>query len=196
MNKIRGVILKRSGKRLAVVQDNGERTDVYVAIIPSYLVLSEGLIIQYSPRFDYKTSRMWIDFPEIQKIPLAVARYDIIFMHTLIELCYYFIPDGGCASGIVDFFEYMYLSIELKVNFNKKLLICKLLAFLGIYPHISEFQSLIQYLSVTPIDKIDQLGIELAQADLCDEWMQWCIADHVCGRWLKAMPLFMQAERM
>jgi len=195
MKHVRGIILKHHGRRLIVLEEGGQRVDLYVTYHVSYARLSEGVVISYSAQCDGK-QKLSISQPALEYFPLILARHDIVFLHTLLELCYYFVPEGSCSRGVFDFFIEIYELSENHIPFNKKLVICKLLTLVGQYPVSYELQSLIQRVSVTPIDKIGQSGIELAEEELYDEWMRWCMTDHPYGRWFKAVPLFMKTGRV
>lgn len=72
---------------------------------------------------------------ELQEAPFALAREDILFLHHILEICYYFIPIGSDATVIYNQLQLLYAPAHwMKSILLKKVFLVKLFAFLGIYP--------------------------------------------------------------
>lgn len=189
------------------------KTGIVLAVTPSYVTLLQGdntrldaLCFFTKPSrgsiisFDVALSnqRYCIENITIEYVPLMQARQDIYFLHSLIEACYYFIPESGC-----EFFLYA-LIIKTLQNFNnisekriKTMIICKLYAHLGIYPLFFEkneelFRNLLQQFLKEPIDNIILGSLELAHDDVFEKWLEWCTQEFFREKKCKALTLFLQ----
>ncbi len=194
MNQQQALILKCHGKRVIVLEASGQRHEVIISYRNRYQKLNEGVILSYREKSRYKNI-FYIQEPLLDYFPLEFAKNNIQLMHCLLELCYYFIPVGSCTSGVFDFFKAVYKMSEKGLLPHALIIVAKLLVILGIYPIEKEFQHLIQVLSETPIDNVSQSVLELAQEDLFNRWVQWCVADHPFGHWFKAVPFFLKNEK-
>ena len=182
-----GIVLHHKGKNIVVLERNQHRFSA-VTYVKN---ISRGAFISYF--VSYEKGEHILQDVVLEYMPLMQARSDIYFLHSLIEICYYFIPESG-----YEFFIYPVL-IKILRSFNdvnsekiKKMILCRMFAYLGIYPIDSEFYSALEQFIKMPIDNLIVGNLELANEDFFDEWLAWCLENHPQGKKCKALPLLLQ----
>ncbi len=189
-----GVVLRHSGKRVGLLTRNKGRIDVLLFPKKGPSKLSCGTIISYSYK---QRDRGWliIENDEIEHSPLVFARQDIYFLHYLLEVCYFFIPTGSGGKGVFVLLEEIYRNFKaFEHPVLKKMVLCKLLAHLGLCPEEPTIQSHAEILLEVPIDNIETSTLQLVFEGVLDEWITWCICAHPQGKWFKAMPSLIKSE--
>ncbi len=118
---------------------------------------------------------------------------DIYLLHYILEACHNFIPIGSEAQHL------FYFLVELFHHFQsfptcaqKKRVLCKLFALLGIYPEHEMIHAMANHLREMPIDKLLEAPLELDSEELMGIWLSWCIEMHPKGKFFKAMPLLLE----
>lgn len=140
--------------------------------------ISPGSIIEYS----IKKSQYYhmLDAINFLYMPLELAKKDMLFLHHVLEVCYFFAPPGSCVSGIFDLLQYVYVSQRVWQHISlKKLFLVKLLSTLGAYPESQQVHTphIIRMLALN-IDTLDDKEIQLAQEKELDTWLMHCIGQH------------------
>ncbi len=137
-----------------------------------------GSLIQYDAQL--RNNRCFINDLQLIYVPLSLAQVDLLFLHHVLEICYYFIPIGSGAAGVFDLLLFLYTVDHMWENKTlKKLFVFKLLTTLGVWPdyhkaHTSRFDRL----STLPIDRINSKAIDLAYEQELDNWLRCCMAQH------------------
>ena len=72
------------------------------------------------------------------------------------------------------------------------MILCKLLALLGIYPDEKSIHTLAYELRIMPIDKLLDAPLELNSEELMSRWLFWCMEIHPKGKFFKALPFLLE----
>ncbi len=123
------------------------------------------------------------------ELPLLLAREDILFVHHVLEVCYYFIRSDDPSPEIFDLLLKLYHSeIMLCDKVNKKIFLFTLFWKLGIYPESKKFDSIyFRNLAMKFIDRLDFEYIDLEVERLVDAWLFECLAMHPCFNYFKTV---------
>ncbi|MCL4229144.1 hypothetical protein KJZ61_00445 [Candidatus Dependentiae bacterium] len=148
--------------------------------------LRVGSLITYSAH----RKNIWWDITSIELLdmPCALAKHDILFLHHLLELCYYCLPIGSCARDLVSFFHALYQCDPNFSRITQKSIIFKLLVMLGVYPeemvlYVKRFHNIAQ----ESIDTVSQAILNLGIEQELDQWLKSCIMSHPHARYFKTL---------
>ncbi len=182
-----GIVLYHKGRNIVIFNKQQQRISA-IAYVQS---LSRGSFISYN--IVRHQTEILLQNIVLEYIPLVQAQVDIYFLHGLLEICYYFIPDGGCEFFIYPIIIKILRSFEsINSKNKKKMLLCRIFAHLGIYPmHSDSYHALDDFLKV-PIDNIITGNLDLVHDDFFDIWLLWCLEDHPQGKKCKALPFLLQ----
>ncbi len=139
--------------------------------------ISAGTLISYEVYQKGNLHR--IEAVSIQAVPLKAAKYDIYFLHHVLELCYYFLPLHHAMPSIFDLINFITQSSEqLNESLQKKLLLLRFFSHLGIHPEqdLCLSDSLHNLLS-QPIDSMLKMDVMIAESKL-ERWLLSCIETH------------------
>ncbi len=113
-------------------------------------------------------------------MPLSLAKEDILFLHHVLEICYFCAPFGSNVPEIFHAVMQLYQERptayvhEFKIAFLFKLLI-----LLGMHPDEPRFEDpFYYYLARESIDTIMDKSIHLDTKQALHEWVRRCIAIH------------------
>lgn len=182
-----GIVLNHKGRNITVFERTQHRLDgiTYIKNVPRGAFVSYNIV--------HEKGEAILQDVMLEYMPLVQARSDIYFLHSLIEICYNFIPEGGCEFIIYPTIVKIFKSFELVLSENlKKVLLCRLFAHLGIYPINSELYEPLEEFLKMPIDNLIAGNLELANEDFFDRWLLWCLENHPQGKKCKALPLLLQ----
>ncbi|MDP3889214.1 MAG: hypothetical protein Q8Q25_01570 [bacterium] len=126
-----------------------------------------------------RADNYFLDNYEIIDMPLAIARLDLLFVHHVLELCYYFIPLGSTSDNVFSLLMLLYTKDYVWTSLIKKIFLFKLLTIIGFYPeHPLLHKASMQYLLIMPIDKIVEEQINLDCEKDLHNWLRFCMAHH------------------
>lgn len=95
--------------------------------------LANGSLIEYvldKPRNSYRACGV-----DIIYMPLTWHHAQFLFLHHLLELCYYFLPLNCHAQEIFYLVKALYCHEDIMQNeITKKIFLCRFFSMLGIYP--------------------------------------------------------------
>ena len=178
-NKSTGIILKQplSQKNMVALLD--KRFGRIEGIFRPSDVCA-GSLIQYDVLL--RNNRYFINDLQLIYIPLSLAQIDLLFLHHVLEICYYFIPIGSDIVGVFDLLSFLYTVDHMwKNKILKKIFVFKLLTTLGVWPdYHNAYTSRFEQLSALPIDRINSEAIDLACEQELDDWLRCCMAQHSC----------------
>lgn len=98
--------------------------------------LASGFLISY--QLDQWRSIWVAQAIEVIAIPALWVRYDIDFMHQLIELCLLYSPFNQTVPLVFEVLDLIYKDLAVMLDlWKKKILLCKLLLLLDLYPEAS-----------------------------------------------------------
>jgi hypothetical protein len=183
------ILFKDSGKRNVAVSSLAECQRLYPGMLVSSFVNCTG-------DWDRGSNFTILD------MPICDAN-DLTWLHTLLELCYYFVPVGDQSR---DIFEFLVTSLELltkKKSFDsffvivKKLCVLKLLCLFSFYPpkniisYVHIFHSIVSvsvdYENYVKVNSLKELLVKCADDDIknIDNWIAHCVRSHPCSAFFK-----------
>lgn len=187
-----GIILRKSGAVLALITKERGRIDGLFFPKRIHQVISLGTIVSYSET--KKRDQLILDETVIEHVPLEWARNDIHLLHYILEVCYFFMPVGSGGKSIFLILKEIYRNFNLfHTTSHQKIIVCKLLAHLGIIPDNSTVHESASLLLETPVDKLDMINNEVVSIDGLDEWITWALVSHKEGEWFRAVPLLLKS---
>lgn len=140
--------------------------------------LCVGGLISYA--FDQQPYNYIIRDIELIYTPLQLGSIDLLFLHHVLELLYYFAPVGSCVNGIFDLLAFLYSIEDMLISEKfKKFFLLKVLTFLGVIPELDS----IRFSSITALCNT---RIDLFSDDMVDEeiekklhtWLCHCVWQH------------------
>jgi hypothetical protein len=172
-----GIVLKKhfSKKRTISVLDNQVGRIDYV---PNTEDICVGALLSY-----WVTQRKGVSFiHSIEKlnVPLGLGKNDILFLHHVLEICYYFVPVGDEAHHLYTLMEQLYMLEQYPMSklYQKSFLVI-LFYRLGIYPRDKKFQQPRFYqMAAGSIDFIVQQGLDLTFEQELNDWLYDCLSHH------------------
>ena len=137
-----------------------------------------GSLVSY--QIKNQRSLYFIQNIEILHIPFETAVNDILFLHHILELCYYFIPYQCPSLEVFALVKYLYFfSHMIKSKENKNAFLFKLFTLLGLYPEELQFRtSYFHDLAIQSIDTIVSKNLHLKSEKEIDNWLRCCIKVH------------------
>jgi hypothetical protein len=187
-----GIILRKSGHILALITKERGRVDALFFPKRIHQVLSLGTILSYSEK--KHREQFIIEQTMIEHVPLEWARSDIHLLHYVLEICYFFMPVGGGGKSTFLLLKDIYRNFNLFYTVDhQKIIVCKLLAHLGIIQDNSTMHELALLLLETSIDKLDILNSNTICIDDLHEWIAWALMTHKEGEWFRAVPLLLKS---
>ena len=126
---------------------------------------------------------------KVVDIPLDVSRHDILLLHHVLEVCYYFLPVRSAAFKTFGLVTLLYASSGWPTSpLRKKIFLFKLLVSFGYYSsHAPLSASTFYRLSSESIDSIVQASLHLEIERSVDEWLCSCIGEHPYARDFKTV---------
>lgn len=162
--------------------------------VPVEADLPVGSLIDYwvTPKGDV----YFLSAIDLLFVPLTLGRHDILFLHHVLEICYYFIPIDGVVLDIFPLFEFLYTHTSLVDHIRgKKIFLFKLLATLGVYPDAEEFQTpYLHHLAVLPIDVLMHKAIDVEGEMILDQWLAASVAIHPYVNYFKTNKFLTQSR--
>jgi hypothetical protein len=188
-----GLVLRSSGSALSILSPQEGRVEKRWFKPLCRGPLHRGSLISYISEKKQGQRVEIIEHLDLERCATQLAFQDIYLLHYILELCHYFVPIGSEAK------EPFYFLVELFQQFStfpspiqKKIVLCKLLALLGVCPDEASVQIIANELRKMPIDKLLQAPLELNSEELISRWLFWCIEMHPKGKFFKAMPLLLE----
>lgn len=166
-----------------------------VMTVPNRSDIGNGALILYFPR--EQQMLYFMHGIEIIDSPLMLAKEDILFIHHVLELCYFFVPIGERVPQLFVLLMALYTSQTLlHTIIAKKVFLFQFFACLGLYPEGARFQTpYFHQLAMASIDNIALSPIDLVIEQELDEWLRSCIALHPCTHNFKTVH-FLQNNRI
>lgn len=146
-----------------------------------------GSFIQYT--MQPAGSGFFLNHLQTIHTPLLLAQEDLLFLHHIFELSYYFVPIGSCIKGVFELFEFLYLTEQRWGNRLLQIIfLFKLLTTLGVYAEYDTIcKKCFSYLVATPIDKLNDETIDLDCKKALPKWLQYCVVQYPVSKEFKTM---------
>lgn len=120
-------------------------------------------------------------------MPLSLAKDDILFLHHVLEICYFCAPFGSNVPEIFNIIILLYQESDYLHEFKIAFLF-KLLVLLGMHPDEPQFQDPLYYhLARESIDTIIDMSIHLDTKKALYKWVRSCVSIHPLGHAFKTM---------
>ncbi len=182
-----GIVLNHAGRNITIFERTQHRLDA-ITYTKNW---ARGSFVSYL--LVYQKGKVILEDVSLEYMPLIQARFDIYFLHSLLEICYNFIPEGGCEFVLYPLIVKVLRAFDTISSENhKKILLCRLFAHLGIYPTNSELYAPLEEFLKMPIDNLIAGNLELANEVFFDRWLEWCLENYPQGKKCKALPLLLQ----
>src|SRR3989344_6227912 len=141
MHRKTGIVLQYRGRNISVLEMLHGRVDAFLYSSPfAKSRVQRGSVISYYAEKD-RYQNLLFDHVEIEHVPLEWGRNDIYFLHNMLELCYYFVPQGVGCDFVFSFFMTLFKEFSFFISpLHKKIVLCKLFSQLGMYPYVPEIQ--------------------------------------------------------
>lgn len=141
-------------------------------------ILFVGAYIEYKL---IKKRRHYVAYSvEVIRMPFALIKNDILFLHHVLEICHHFIPEGIVVSEVFDFINYLYKNeVLIAQSLTKKLYMSKLFVLFGIYPEkpyiTHEYWNILLH---EPIERIVHTSLDTTAEQALTIWLRSCIQIH------------------
>lgn len=151
--------------------------------------LHPGTLLMYT--LNQRNNVVFIENIDIDVVPCAMAQDDILFLHHMLEICYYVLPVGVCARDVIILLQELYKKEEKLSWIYKKATIFKLMSILGLYPENNTTKKLLFHrLTTESIDTIAQTIIDLSIEPELTKWIHSCILVHPHAKFFKTLSLY------
>jgi hypothetical protein len=116
----------------------------------------------------------------LHHLPLALATHDILFLHHILELIYYFTYIGDNTHKIFDLVSFLYSTEQRAMTMqSKKFFLLKLLMSIGTIPeHDYAHTKHIVYLNTIDIAAFHTISLTVQCEKELDRWLWSCIWQH------------------
>lgn len=147
--------------------------------------LSVGTVLSYT--IQASRGHYFIKNVELIDMPLRLASQDMLFLHHILELCHYFIPEGAHAERVYDLIIFIFNQTVI-TNKQKKLFLCLLYVLLGLYAHDEFFYNSYMYeLEQQPLHDMIDKDIDINIEKNISRWLYQCISMHIDVQKLKTV---------
>lgn len=158
-----------------------------ITCVPPHDRISLGTLLSYE--LQERSPMSFIYDVELIAMPLDGLDLDILFVHHVLEVCYYFIPDQSPASEI---FEIMMLLFTkqpcIRHPLFKKIFLFKLFALLGIYPdNTVRVDALVHRLLAEPLEMLMRSDVTYELEQRLTKWLRDCMIMHPCIEYFKTV---------
>jgi hypothetical protein len=176
VNRHVGIVLRIHSPRKQMVTIL-DKEDGAVTYVPDALLCS-GAFLHYI--VIKKNNLLLLHASEQINLPLNLAKHDILFLHHVLELCYYFLPIGSPAPEVFEHLQQLYTCEHIALSrVIKKLFLVRLFLLFGVYPEDTRLHaSLLQYGARSLVDMTTQEFVNLENENMVDAWLHSCIAVH------------------
>lgn len=172
----KAIVLKSfSQHKYAILDSTQGRLDV-ITIKPVPI----GALISYQIDKERGTL-IYITELNIINMPLVLAREDILFLHHIFELCFFFVPLGIYMPELFELCMFWYTvdSDSCRQPSVKKFFLFKLFMMFGMYSRLPDLsKSTLHILETLPMHKLTSVHFEDYQTSILNKWLQMCVADH------------------
>jgi hypothetical protein len=184
MYENRGIVLKHYAphKNTCIVIDES------LGRITGLLIhdrLSTGTLIQY--RISQKRAWYCFDSVDMLHIPSVTASHELLFLHYVFEMCYYFLPEGVASLQIYSLLSYIIEQHSISIEYKKKIL-CLLIALLELYPDNAVHASAQLYaMAQAPLNQVFKEDIDATIEKNIVGWLYQSVRSHMGIRQFKTI---------
>jgi hypothetical protein len=157
------------------------------------LALGNGTVMTY----DLICRRSWytLEGVNLEYVPFESARDDIFFLHHVLELCYYFLPEECAVDEVFQMLLYlMHVAPYEKVVSRKYLVVARLLHLFGLYPEHDGLCAYLQKIGDMPLELFFDISCTENMQKIVYQWVWSCIMAHPDKKKFKTIELLKKAE--
>lgn len=150
----------------------------HITGIVSHNNVSQGSLITYM--LEQKGQLFFVSDIQFIAIPFGLAQQDLLFLHHILEVVYYFAPIGSGFTQIFDLLAFLY-TIEHMVISNrfKKFFMVRLLTCLAVVPEMGKKVSdTVRAVSHVEIAEFQDDILDDDKEKQLDMWLLHCIGHH------------------
>jgi len=154
---------------------------------------SYGSIITYM--LTQRGSSYIFDVVDLEQVPFSFARQDIFFLHHILELCYYFLPEGCAVDDIFEFLVHLFqLESNEKLRLRKHLVLARLFSLFGVYPEHVKISQFIERVIHQSLDELLSTPVDAKMNAWLGQWIWSCIVAHPYKEQFKTIWSLQRAE--
>lgn len=179
-----GIILQTyiRGHKFSLFDKQIGRIDAFIKEPRKAKKLFPGALIYYTLeewRHNYKITDI-----ELVSKPADWAQQDLLFLHHVLELSYYFLPLHSNAVELYNLLDGLYQPHKL----SQKKFMCRFFQRLGIYPEQAAHydNAFLEYIFLTPLNMTSQLIDSKIEKSL-HQWLHECVHTHSQASRLKTV---------
>ena len=189
-----GIVLRKSSSsrnKIALIDKQYGRIECIVNALDK----SVGTLLSYT--MSNRRDSFFLRDIDSLHTPLSLGSSDLLFLHHIFELIYYFAPVGSCVGGVFDLLAFLYTIEHMLISMRfKKFFLFKLLTLLGVAPEIESLRSLcIAQLKTIAVDRFDETMIDKEAEKKLDKWLWCCVLQHPYANEFKTVH-FLEKNRM
>ena len=182
MNKRVGIVLKcvtPRQQRLTVLDSHMGRIECRAERHHSIDRLTVGVLMQYQI-VRQRGQAYGIAQIDVLHAPFEVAKYDLLFLHHVVEIADHFVAFGHVDNDVFNLLVFVVVDGQrLHTLFQKKVFLCKLFCALSMYPEDNKsWSAKLRKLAIGAIDNLFDINIDLEIEKELDCWLLKCIAMH------------------
>ena len=163
----------------------------------THKTIPAGTLINYR-QYSYIKNHYTIEILSIFDMPFDIAKEHILFLHHILEICYYFLPHESYDNhAIFDLLLFLYYRFGLKTKkYTQKIFLFRLLAHLGMYPESANYhtESFYSWMSCS-LQELHEQKITQEIEHLLDIWLINCINDHPMATSFKTIHFLNEAKK-
>lgn len=184
MNLHTGIVLKHYAPKKNICALLDKRLGRIAAVV-IHDTLSAGTVLRY--QLTQKKQWYVLDAVEIVDMPLAMARYDMLFLHYILEMCYHFTIQDSGPDQLYDLLIFV-CNYKQFTPPQKKRILCVLAVYLDLYPDDATFSSsYLHALAQKPLQEVIDTNIDANIEKNISRWLYQCIRVHVPAQKFKTI---------
>ena len=119
-----------------------------------------------------------LDTIDLEHVPFLFARQDIFFLHHILELCYYFLPESCAAEDVFELLVYLFGRFHEKLYTKRRVILGKLFILFGMYPEQSKVSDYMNRIMYQPLHEFLDMPFDNQMNKWLDRWVWECIMAH------------------
>jgi hypothetical protein len=181
-----GIVVKRyfpQKQKIVLFDDEWGK----ITCVPPHDRISLGTLLSYE--IQQRNGMPFIYDVELIAMPLDGGEMDILFVHHVLEVCYYFIPEQSIASEVYDMMMLLFTKQPcIRHPFFKKIFLFKLFVLLGIYPDRAvPLDALEHTLLINPLELLIRGDSTTQLERRLTKWLRDCMIMHPCIEYFKTV---------
>lgn len=187
-----GVIMKRYG----ILIKSGMQKQTQAALFDEHQGRMDVFVKEYRKNGNYGVQGALITYNlnawrhysivedlEIVAYPVSELRGDIAFLHHLLELILFFVPNDQQNSDLFELLQHLYQEENgymFATRFTQQLFLCKFFALIGVYPEEAIYwhAAHVRRLILSPLEIMVKNADERTMSSLVQAWVLACIHSH------------------